>query len=105
MLAEPGDNLVSDERWSFEPKLDGYRIIAFIDGESVYLQSRRGQDYTALFPELIAELKAQYVGFDDSGWRDRCTRRRRSSLLQRAAEPRAGQGSKGTGRGAAPDTA
>ncbi len=62
MLAEPGDNLVSDERWSFEPKLDGYRIIAFIDGESVYLQSRRGQDYTALFPEVVAELKAQCVG-------------------------------------------
>ncbi|MBM0105507.1 non-homologous end-joining DNA ligase [Steroidobacter sp. S1-65] len=62
MLAEPGQNLESDPRWSFEPKLDGYRIIAFIDGESVYLQSRRGQDYTKLFPEVVAELKAQCIG-------------------------------------------
>lgn len=62
MLAEPGENLQSDHRWSFEPKLDGYRIVAFIDGDSVHLQSRRGQNYTALFPELIAELKAQCVG-------------------------------------------
>lgn len=62
MLAEPGQNLESDPRWSFEPKLDGYRIIAFIEGDSVFLQSRRGQDYTALFPEVVAELKAQCVG-------------------------------------------
>lgn len=62
MLAEPGENLESDPRWSFEPKLDGYRIIAFVDGDSVYLQSRRGQDYTALFPEVVADLKAQCVG-------------------------------------------
>src|SRR5690606_12694069 len=62
MLAEPGENLVADPRWSFEPKLDGYRIIAFVDGDSVYLQSRRGQNYTASFPEVVAELKAQCVG-------------------------------------------
>ncbi|MDY6945795.1 MAG: non-homologous end-joining DNA ligase [Pseudomonadota bacterium] len=62
MLAEPGENLQSDARWSFEPKLDGYRIIAFIDGDSVHLQSRRGQDYTALFPEVVSDLQAQHVG-------------------------------------------
>ncbi|MBL8271129.1 DNA ligase D [Steroidobacter sp.] len=62
MLAEPGEQFKTDPRWSFEPKLDGYRIIAFIDGDSVYLQSRRGQNYTALFPELVAELKQQCVG-------------------------------------------
>lgn len=62
MLAEPGAQLHSDPNWSFEPKLDGYRIIAFVDGDAVYLQSRRGQDYTAMFPELVADLKAQCVG-------------------------------------------
>jgi bifunctional non-homologous end joining protein LigD len=62
MLAEPGAQLESNANWSFEPKLDGYRIIAFVDGDSVYLQSRRGQDYTSLFPELVAELKTQCVG-------------------------------------------
>ena len=62
MLAEPGGELRSDENFAYEPKLDGYRIIAFVDGESVHLQSRRGQDYTALFPELVADLKAQCVG-------------------------------------------
>lgn len=62
MLAGSGEQVQSDAAWSFEPKLDGYRIIAFVDADSVYLQSRRGQDYTALFPELVAELKTQCVG-------------------------------------------
>jgi bifunctional non-homologous end joining protein LigD len=62
MLAEPGAELQSDPHWCFEPKLDGYRIIAFVDGDSVYLQSRRGQDYTVMFPELVADLKTQCVG-------------------------------------------
>lgn len=62
MLAEPGQELRSDAGWWYEPKLDGYRIIAFLDGDAVYLQSRRGQDYTAVFPELAADLKAQCVG-------------------------------------------
>ena len=62
MLAETGDTLHSDPQWRYEPKLDGYRVIAFVAGGNVRLQSRRGLDLTAFFPELAAELAAQPAG-------------------------------------------
>ncbi len=62
MLAETGDAPQSNPQWRYEPKLDGYRVIAFVEGTSVRLQSRRGIDLTASFPELAAELAAQPGG-------------------------------------------
>src|SRR5215475_769075 len=32
MLAESGEPAASDPQWRYEPKLDGYRVIAFVDG-------------------------------------------------------------------------
>jgi len=62
MLAESGDGAHADPGWRYEPKLDGYRVIAFVTGDRVRLQSRRGLDYTAFFPELAAELTAHPAG-------------------------------------------
>src|SRR5438105_1989632 len=62
MLAETGERLKSDPQWRYEPKLDGYRVIAFVDGASVRLQSRRGLDLTPHFPELAADLALQGSG-------------------------------------------
>lgn len=62
MLAETGATPHSDPQWRYEPKLDGYRVLAFIDGAQVRLQSRRGLDLTACFPELVAELAQQPAG-------------------------------------------
>ena len=59
MLAETGDRPSTDPDWKYEPKLDGYRALAFVDGERVVLRSRRGLDYTAVFPEIAAELGRQ----------------------------------------------
>jgi len=58
MLAMTGECARSDPDWLFEPKLDGYRVIAFITGSTVRLQSRRGIDLTAQFPEIVSELAA-----------------------------------------------
>jgi bifunctional non-homologous end joining protein LigD len=58
MLAETGEAPQSDPHWRYEPKLDGYRVIAFVEGKSVRLQSRRGLDLTPFFPEIAAELAA-----------------------------------------------
>jgi ATP-dependent DNA ligase len=41
-----------EDRWSYEPKWDGFRCIAFVDGADVHLQSRNGRDLTRYFPEL-----------------------------------------------------
>ncbi|HEX4388573.1 MAG TPA: DNA ligase D [Steroidobacteraceae bacterium] len=62
MLAEIGGAAASDPRWRYEPKLDGYRVLAFIDGREVRLQSRRGLDLTPCFPELAADLGTQVGG-------------------------------------------
>ena len=63
MLAMTGDAARSDPDWLFEPKLDGYRVIAFVSGTGVRLQSRRGIDLTPQFPEIVAALAA--FGGDD----------------------------------------
>ncbi|MGH8309212.1 MAG: DNA ligase D, partial [Steroidobacteraceae bacterium] len=48
--------------WMYEPKLDGYRILAFIRDGTVRLQSRRGLDLSVPFPEIVSELTNQRVG-------------------------------------------
>jgi bifunctional non-homologous end joining protein LigD len=62
MLAEIGDRARSDHMYLYEPKLDGYRAIAFVQDGMVRLQSRRGIDLTVPFPELVADLAEQRVG-------------------------------------------
>jgi len=60
MLAEIGERPFNKPDWLWEPKLDGYRTLAFIapDGE-VTLRSRNGLDLSAQFPALVAELARQ----------------------------------------------
>ena len=45
--------------WIFEPKLDGYRAIAYVRGGSVVLKSRTGRDITGQFPEVVTDLQTQ----------------------------------------------
>jgi len=59
MLAETGAGPRNDPQYAYEPKLDGYRVLAFVSPEGVRLRSRRGLDLTACFPEIVAELSAQ----------------------------------------------
>ncbi len=46
MLATLVDKPFSDPGWLFEPKLDGFRILAFIQKGEVTLRTRNGNDYT-----------------------------------------------------------
>ena len=62
MLAEVGDAPFHRADWMWEPKLDGYRVLAFISVEGVKLRSRRGLDLSAKFPRLVAELGEQAAG-------------------------------------------
>jgi bifunctional non-homologous end joining protein LigD len=59
MLAEAGDECFNRAEWMWEPKLDGYRVLAFIDEHRVKLRSRRGLELSAKFPGLVAELGKQ----------------------------------------------
>jgi ATP-dependent DNA ligase len=42
--------------WSYEPKWDGFRCIAFRDGGDIELQSKSGETLTRYFPEIVAAL-------------------------------------------------
>jgi ATP-dependent DNA ligase len=44
--------LPSGEEWAYEPKLDGFRAIVFVDGGTSYVQSRAGKPLARYFPEL-----------------------------------------------------
>jgi ATP-dependent DNA ligase len=44
--------------WQYEPKWDGFRCLAFRDGEEVALQSKAGQPLARYFPELVEAVKA-----------------------------------------------
>jgi len=43
--------------WQYEPKWDGFRCLAFRDGESIHLQSKSGQPLARYFPEVAEALR------------------------------------------------
>jgi ATP-dependent DNA ligase len=42
--------------WQYEPKWDGFRCVAFRDGERVFLQSKSGQPLARYFPDIVGVL-------------------------------------------------
>ena len=57
MYASLGTDMPSGDGWTFEPKLDGIRILAFIAPGTVTLVTRNGLDKTKQFPEVVAALQ------------------------------------------------
>ena len=51
-LALSRKQLPSDDGWAYEPKYDGFRALAFVDGDELFLQSRSGRPLARYFPEL-----------------------------------------------------
>ncbi len=51
-LARSGKELPLGEPWAYEPKYDGFRAIAFVDGDQFVIQSRSGKPLDRYFPEL-----------------------------------------------------
>ena len=51
-LALTRKELPAGEEWAYEPKLDGFRAIVFVDGDEAYVQSRGGKELARYFPEL-----------------------------------------------------
>jgi DNA ligase D-like protein (predicted ligase) len=49
--------LPEGERWVYEPKQDGYRVVAVIDGSAALLHSMSGLDYTRKYPHIAEALK------------------------------------------------
>ena len=56
MLATLGKEMPTGDDWTFEPKYDGIRVLAFIAPGEARLITRNAKDKTAQFPEIVAEL-------------------------------------------------
>jgi ATP-dependent DNA ligase len=74
-LARPAKKLPAGDQWVYEPKWDGFRTIAFVDGGDVYLQSRSGKPMRRYFPELSFApgryvMDGEIVLFDAGGKQD-----------------------------------
>ena len=66
-LATPVDAPPKPGDWQWAIKLDGYRMLAGIDGEQVRLFTRNGHDWTSKLPRLqkaIQELKLGFAWLD-----------------------------------------
>jgi len=92
MKAQLVDHAFDDDRWLFEVKWDGIRLVSFIDNGTVSLQTRAGRAVDAEYPQLQAisrlvsakqaVLDGEVVVLDDEG-------RPSFQLLQnRGTEPR-----------------
>jgi bifunctional non-homologous end joining protein LigD len=77
MLARMGPLPTDDERWAFEIKWDGVRVVAYSDHGDWFMQSRRLEEVTARYPELAgigeqlsghaAVLDGEVVALDPEG--------------------------------------
>jgi ATP-dependent DNA ligase len=56
MEASTSDEVPSGQEWIYEPKWDGFRCLAFREGETVILQSKAGQPLGRYFPEIVQAL-------------------------------------------------
>jgi len=50
------NEIPTGDNWQYEPKWDGFRCLAFRDGDSVELQSKSGQSLGRYFPEIVAAI-------------------------------------------------
>ena len=57
MEAKSVEEIPRGEGWQYEPKWDGFRCLAFRQGEQVMLQSKAGQPLGRYFPELVEALR------------------------------------------------
>ncbi|HET9849240.1 MAG TPA: non-homologous end-joining DNA ligase [Candidatus Dormibacteraeota bacterium] len=77
MKAQLVDDPFDNERWLFEVKWDGIRLVTFIDGDTVTLQTRAGRTVNDEYPQLQAMtrlvkakqaiLDGEIVVFDEEG--------------------------------------
>jgi ATP-dependent DNA ligase len=57
MEASVASQIPVGEEWQYEPKWDGFRCLAFRDGDEVELQSKAEKPLTRYFPELVEALR------------------------------------------------
>lgn len=55
-LAKLAGEVPNGDDWLYEMKFDGYRIVAFVEGNNVRLMTRNGNDYARRFYDIVTSL-------------------------------------------------
>ena len=58
MEAHIADELPDGRHWQFEPKWDGFRCLAFREGDEVDLRAKSGKPLGRYFPEIVEALRS-----------------------------------------------
>ena len=58
MYASIGSELPQAGEWTFEPKYDGIRVLAYATPRGAALITRNGKEKSAQFPEIVQALRA-----------------------------------------------
>ncbi len=58
MEAATREKIPAGDQWQYEPKWDGFRCLAFRDGDHIDLQSKSEQALARYFPEVVKSLLA-----------------------------------------------
>ena len=58
MKASVGTGVPAGEGWTYEPKYDGIRVIAYATTDAAHVITRNGNDKSVQFPEVIDALRA-----------------------------------------------
>jgi bifunctional non-homologous end joining protein LigD len=56
MYASVGHEIPTGRNWTFEPKYDGVRVLAYVTSSGVRLITRNGNDKARQFPEIVTAL-------------------------------------------------
>src|SRR5512133_628365 len=56
MEARSVEEIPTGEEWQYEPKWDGFRCLAFRDGDKIFLQSKNGQPLARYFPDVVSNV-------------------------------------------------
>lgn len=90
MLLTATEALPEGEEWIFEPKLDGYRALAYVTQQRTRLRSRQDNSFNDYFPDVVQQLPdslsrhlavvdGEVVGFDQEGRHSLRTVRQRTA--------------------------
>jgi ATP-dependent DNA ligase len=56
MEARSVEEIPTGDAWQYEPKWDGFRCLAFRNGDKIFLQSKNGQPLARYFPDVAAHV-------------------------------------------------
>src|SRR3954453_10920703 len=58
MEADTGAEIPTGPGWFYEPKWDGFRCLAFRDGDEVELRSKAGKPLGRYFPDVVEAIRS-----------------------------------------------